>query len=617
MMKTNIKKLAAAVSTALLIVGGNPAGHAAAPAPLKKIAGASKTSYSAVTSKLDRGGNVFGYLGTAKFLGELSGKAEELWKSIRELIPENEREEADQVYDFTLRLLQKSGAQEISGVGISTVPIGEDLYRSKLFIHHNKGAGNGYVWSMFGDGAHELTGLDVIPADAVIASYGDMNVAKAWTTLTNELASIDRPEVQQGIAMLPMQVEMMTQMKLGDILSGIGGEFGWALMLNDKVRLPLPIPSEQGVDMPTPELLLIAKVTNKALFDKISEFMSGIPNVMKVEQDGVHQVRVPALIPFVPALQPVVAFDGEHLFVTSNPMLVNRVIGVKKGEEPSLRTNEQFKELAAGLIPRGNTFGFVSDRFAKEISEIQRKAMPKNDDIDPADMKKVMNLFGKPTRSLSVFSNTDEGWLWTTVGNQSLGDVVTVGLAAGIGVGAAIAIPNFVKTRVTAQKNSCEANRKMLDGAVQMWAIDNKKKADDAPNLAGILKYLNDKKMPECPAGGRYKLPGKISGQITCSHSGHSDSGWSADVAKPMPAPAPPPATGARNACIANLKQLDGATQIWALENKKIATDKPELPAVLKYLRNAKLPACPAGGKYQLGDTVSATPTCSHPGHKL
>jgi prepilin-type N-terminal cleavage/methylation domain-containing protein len=42
-----------------------------------------------------------------------------------------------------------------------------------------------------------------------------------------------------------------------------------------------------------------------------------------------------------------------------------------------------------------------------------------------------------------------------------------------IGLLAAIAIPNFIKARETAQKNACIANQKQIQGAIQVWAIDS------------------------------------------------------------------------------------------------------------------------------------------------
>lgn len=40
---------------------------------------------------------------------------------------------------------------------------------------------------------------------------------------------------------------------------------------------------------------------------------------------------------------------------------------------------------------------------------------------------------------------------------------------------AAIAIPNFVKARTTAQMNACISNLSQLDGAKHSWVLDNKK----------------------------------------------------------------------------------------------------------------------------------------------
>ena len=74
-----------------------------------------------------------------------------------------------------------------------------------------------------------------------------------------------------------------------------------------------------------------------------------------------------------------------------------------------------------------------------------------------------------------------------------------------IGLLAAIAIPNFVKARTTAQKNACINNLRQIDGAKEQWALENKKVASDTPvdsDLMGTDKYIKVK--PTCPAGGTY-----------------------------------------------------------------------------------------------------------------
>ncbi len=71
-----------------------------------------------------------------------------------------------------------------------------------------------------------------------------------------------------------------------------------------------------------------------------------------------------------------------------------------------------------------------------------------------------------------------------------------------------------------------------------------------------------------------------------------------------------------RNACINNLRQLDGAKQQWALENRKTEQDVPTEKDVVAYLKDSALPKCPAGGAYSI-KAVNADPTCSIPSHAL
>jgi prepilin-type N-terminal cleavage/methylation domain-containing protein len=70
--------------------------------------------------------------------------------------------------------------------------------------------------------------------------------------------------------------------------------------------------------------------------------------------------------------------------------------------------------------------------------------------------------------------------------------------------------------------------------------------------------------------------------------------------------------TAQRNACISNLRQIDGAIQQWAMDTKQGDTATVTAADILPYLRSAVV--CPAGGKtfadsYSV-TTVDARPTC-------
>lgn len=69
-----------------------------------------------------------------------------------------------------------------------------------------------------------------------------------------------------------------------------------------------------------------------------------------------------------------------------------------------------------------------------------------------------------------------------------------------IGLLAAIAIPNFVRARTTAQMNACINNLRQIDGAAQQWALETKQASNAVPLFTDISPYL--KSSIVCPAGG-------------------------------------------------------------------------------------------------------------------
>ncbi len=92
-----------------------------------------------------------------------------------------------------------------------------------------------------------------------------------------------------------------------------------------------------------------------------------------------------------------------------------------------------------------------------------------------------------------------------------------------IGLLAAIAIPNFVKARTTSQQNACINNLRQYDGAVQQWALENKKQSSDTYGLTSIQPYVkldSTGNLPSCPAGGTYASGGTVTNPPTCTLSG-------------------------------------------------------------------------------------------------
>jgi prepilin-type N-terminal cleavage/methylation domain-containing protein len=59
-----------------------------------------------------------------------------------------------------------------------------------------------------------------------------------------------------------------------------------------------------------------------------------------------------------------------------------------------------------------------------------------------------------------------------------------------IGLLAAIAIPNFIKARATAQANACINNLRQIDSAAQEWALESHQVGTATYTAADITPYL-------------------------------------------------------------------------------------------------------------------------------
>ena len=110
----------------------------------------------------------------------------------------------------------------------------------------------------------------------------------------------------------------------------------------------------------------------------------------------------------------------------------------------------------------------------------------------------------------------------TTKRTQAFTLVEIMIVVAIIGLLAAIAIPNMVKARNTAQANACINNMRQIDNAIQSFALENNKKDSDAVTDNDVRVYIKGSLMPTCPAGNTaYVLGGTVASapSVTCPNA--------------------------------------------------------------------------------------------------
>ena len=491
-----------------------PGPTAANPPPVRPaVASVEKASFQQVTSQLDPGGNLYAYFGTEQWISGASDYVSG-WRAILGMVPmltDEQRAEADKGFDLAQRLIRNSGLEEISGVGMSGIATEKGRYRTKLLVHHYPDRKSGYLWSLFGAAPHALDGLNQLPTTTALSVFFDFDLRAFWGILQREMSQSGISALVEWSGQFPKLFEEKTGMNFEAMLNSLGGEFGIVLTLDDTRKVSLPLPTPKPLEIPEPRLALIVKVKDNVLFDHLDKLFQGNPQVTRVDEAGLRMRTMPVPLPVPMALRPSIARAGDYFYFGSSDTLIREMLAVRDGMQPGWKSSDEFKRIASGVQEQGNSLVFVSPRFTRAISEAQAAALSAADAAGAGKATVLQGLFAPSPGAFvyNVSANTTEGWL--TVGNGSTDPskrallMSTMQPAAVVGLLAAIAIPNFVKARETAQYNAILNNLRMIEGAKDQWALENKKSPGDPVTEHNLSASLRGGKINPV-AGETYRL---------------------------------------------------------------------------------------------------------------
>jgi len=200
---------------------------------------------------------------------------------------------------------------------------------------------------------------------------------------------------------------------------------------------------------------------------------------------------------------------------------------VQNGKKDGYKSTAEFKKLSQGIPSEGNNFTLISEKFGKSFSQAMQGLIGAQSGALGAQAKTLQNMMATNSAAIgfSVGVNGPEGWESFANGNKSLGSAaVLVPAVAAVGLVSAIAIPNFVRARTTAQQNACISNLRIIDAAKGQWALENHKQNTDTPTMKDLTPYMGRGaagEFPVCPQGGTYII-GTIGEKPRCTIPGHA-----------------------------------------------------------------------------------------------
>jgi len=366
---------------ALLIFGTPGSGAQSADNTLKGPPAAVKSSFEAVAARLDPNGHLYAYLSTEQALAKLDETLEGLIsmaKNGTEAVGGGLMDNpfvapiVEGVLGVVEPAFRKSGVGEISGVGMSNLALEEDLWRSKMFVHHQPGKGSGLIWDMFGEQPHTLEALSLAPDNTAALVHSDLNVKRV----------IDWADAVFGEMLGGESIMANAPPEVQDILDSFGNEAGFLMTLDSENKMTLPgfmFDRQDDLELDGVAFALLLRVNDDTLMEILGEAMGGgfgAPEGTKVGGVTIHSIPLPIPLPIKMDLSPCYFQVGNYMVLSSAKSLAKRMAEAHGGKG-RLVDDANFKALAKGLSLKANGIYYADPQATEWGMQINELSMGK------------------------------------------------------------------------------------------------------------------------------------------------------------------------------------------------------------------------------------------------
>ncbi|MGB0579975.1 MAG: hypothetical protein ACPGVU_09765 [Limisphaerales bacterium] len=486
--------------------------------PAPNVQPAVDSSFVDVAKKLDTGGSAFAYLSTAQWVQRLSQQVETVGAMVEEITRTSNFASQEQSFKVVKRIVERGGLQEVAGMGYSAFSPESGAHRSKTYLHRKAGA-SGYLWKIAPPVDDVLYGVDLLPKGTVYATFANLDYAAAWQILSDEIAIVGTPEVQESFSKSQEEMKKAVGMDVSELLGGITDGIGIIVTSNPEDQLTLgDTNTGKAYKIDRPDFALVIGTRDSRIYDSFrTEFGEKEGNKQVIE----GKLRMLVMDPLNENNKDwrwTLGFDGEHLMFSTGESILKGIANAKAGE--GLNKEDAFGLLAADAPQMGRVFSYSSDRLASLQRDLHLH-MTKLEETEMAGFVhgflEVMHPGGS---SYSAMQSSNDGWLWTTMSTEEPArQMLNSSFIKPMKLVATVAIPSFKAGKARAERNTCHKNQEKIDSAKKQWGERVRGNPNAVPSTRSLVRIL--KVMPSCPSGGTYQ-PRSISEICTCTHPGHA-----------------------------------------------------------------------------------------------
>lgn len=279
-----------------------------------------------------------------------------------------------------------SGLTEISGVGMSSLDLGDGRFGNRMFIHHFPEDSTGILWKAFSFNSNAFDAADRIPDTAKIAGACCLNLSalKKWVEsfkknfsggITDEL----KKRAGDGLKSVGRKVGKLSGSKLSASLHGFdASEFVSGLNGNlvffstcDCEHTARQTFGDFAVEVPKVAFLAAAGVAEGAKgksFAQLAGLLADTAERVR-DDDGNERLLFAANDPRCMFAPLIVEIDGMLVFA-SNQEILDAFVAARGGDAGNLRSTADFKSLSSGMTDRCGAFFYVSTRLMPDLRSL-------------------------------------------------------------------------------------------------------------------------------------------------------------------------------------------------------------------------------------------------------